>query len=148
MLEDFKKFLMRGNVLDMAVGIVIGVAFGAVVTSFLNDLLMPPIGLALGGADFSSLFMVLQEGATPAPYATLVAAQEAGAVTFNYGAFITVLLNFLIVAAAIFMVVRMVANMQKKEEAPAAPTTKDCQFCLSTIAIKATRCPNCTSQLA
>lgn len=146
MLSDFKKFVMRGNVVDMAVGIVIGAAFGTIVTSLLNDLLMPPIGLALGGADFSDLFMVLREGATPGPYATLAVAQEAGAVTLNYGSFVTTLLNFLIVAAAIFMVVRAMAKMQKPEPA-AAPTTRDCPFCLSAMAIKATRCPHCTSEV-
>lgn len=146
MLAEFKKFVMRGNVLDMAVGIVIGAAFGTIVTSLLNDLLMPPLGMTLGGADFSDLFMVLREGSTAGPYATLAAAKDAGAVTLNYGVFVTTVLNFLIVAAAIFMVVKAVARMQQPEPA-AAPTTKDCPFCLSAIAIKATRCPHCTSEV-
>jgi large conductance mechanosensitive channel len=146
MLEDFKKFALRGNVVDMAVGIVIGAAFGLIVKSLVADLIMPPIGLLLGGVDFTNIFTVLKEGATPGPYNALADAQAAGAVTINWGLFINTILNFLIVAGAIFMVVRMMSNLQKKEEA--APTTKECGQCKNKVAIAATRCGHCTSQLA
>lgn len=151
MLKDFKAFLMRGNVVDMAVGIVIGVAFGAVVNSFVRDVIMPPIGLALGNVDFANLFVVLKEGLVPGPYASLADAQAAGAVSINYGVFINAAVSFLIVAAAIFFfVVRPVARMQAltaKPQEPSAPTTKDCPYCMTAIPIKASRCPNCTSEL-
>jgi large conductance mechanosensitive channel len=146
MLKEFKEFMMRGNALDMAVGIIIGAAFGAVVGSLVNDVIMPPIGLALGSVDFKEMFMVLKEGATAGPYATLAAAKEAGAVTLNYGMFINSIVTFVIVGFSIFMVVRSV-NKMKKPAPAAAPTTKDCPFCLSAVALKATRCPNCTSEL-
>ena len=149
MLQDFKAFIMRGNVIDMAVGIIVGIAFGAVVNSLVKDVIMPPIGLALGNVDFSNLFAVLREGATPGPYASLAAAQEAGAVTINYGVFINAIINLLIIAAAVFfLIVRPIAKMQarKKVEAP-APTTKECPYCFTAIPIKASRCPNCTSAL-
>ncbi len=154
MLKDFKAFVMRGNVLDLAVGIIIGAAFGAIVSSLVGDIIMPPIGLLLGNVDFSNLFIVLKEGKTSAPYASLAAAKAAGAVTINYGTFIMTIINFLIVAFAVFLVVRSFMRMQerlqapKKVEALAAPITKDCPFCYSTIPIKATRCPNCTSQIS
>jgi large conductance mechanosensitive channel len=150
MLKDFKAFITRGNVVDLAVGIIIGVAFGAIVNSFVNDILMPPIGLGLGKIDFANLIVVLKEGATPGPYASLAAAKEAGATTINYGIFINTIINFLIVAAAVFFfVVRPIAKLSapKKAAAPATPTTKDCPFCFTAIPIKATRCPNCTSEL-
>lgn len=151
MLKDFKAFIMRGNVVDMAVGIIIGAAFGAIITSLVKDIIMPPIGLLLGNVDFANLFAVLKEGATAGPYESLTAAQEAGAVTINYGQFINFVIIFLIVALVVFFfVVRPIAKMQaaKKVEAPpAAPTTKECPRCFSTIPIKATRCPNCTSEL-
>jgi large conductance mechanosensitive channel len=143
MLDEFKKFVMRGNVLDLAVAVIIGVAFGAIVVSFVNDILMPPIGLLLGGVDFSNLFISLDGQSYP----SLAAAQEAGAPTINYGVFINTVINFLIIAFAIFLIVRL-ANRMQKEEAPGEPTTKECPHCISTIPIKATRCPNCTSQLA
>ncbi len=150
MLQDFKAFVLRGNVIDMAVGIIIGVAFGAVVSSLVKDVIMPPIGLALGNVDFSNLFAVLKEGATPGPYPSLAAAQAAGAVTINYGVFINAIINLLIVAAAVFfLIVRPIAKLQartKKAEAP-APTTKECPYCFTAIPIKASRCPNCTSAL-
>jgi large conductance mechanosensitive channel len=150
MLRDFKAFVLRGNVIDMAVGIIIGVAFGAVVSSLVKDVIMPPIGLALGNVDFSNLFAVLKEGATPGPYPSLAAAQAAGAVTINYGVFINAIINLLIVAAAVFfLIVRPIAKLQartKKAEAP-APTTKECPYCFTAIPIKASRCPNCTSAL-
>ncbi len=122
MLKEFKEFAMRGNVVDMAVGIIIGVAFGTIVQSLVNDVIMPPIGLALGNVDFSNLFTVLKEGVPPGPYAALVEAQEAGAVTINYGAFTNTIISFLIVAFAVFLLIRRINSMKKREEeAPAAP---------------------------
>ena len=144
MFADFKKFIMRGNVLDLAIAVIIGAAFGKIVTSFVNDILMPPIGLLLGNVDFSNLFLNLTGG----NYATLADAQTAGAVTINYGVFFNAIIDFLIVAIIIFLMVRWFERLQKKEEpAPADPTTKDCPFCYSAIPVKATRCPQCTSQL-
>jgi large conductance mechanosensitive channel len=144
MLKEFKEFAMRGNVLDMAIGIIIGAAFGKIITSFVNDLLMPPIGLLLGNVDFASLFLNL----SGQPYPTLAAAKAAGAPTINYGVFLNAVLDFLIVAFVIFLLVRQVNRMRRQQEAaPAAPTTKACTYCLSTIPIKATRCPQCTSDL-
>ncbi|MFA6054380.1 MAG: large-conductance mechanosensitive channel protein MscL [Thermodesulfovibrionales bacterium] len=146
MLKDFKEFVMRGNVADMAVGIVIGAAFGAIVTSFVADVIMPPIGLLLGNVDFSGLFAVLKEGKVPGPYETLAAAKDAGAVTLNYGVFFNTIMSFLIVAFSVFLVIRNVNRLKKKEEAP-APATKECPFCLSVISVKAVRCAHCTSGL-
>ena len=148
MLKEFKEFAMRGNVVDMAVGIIIGAAFGSIIGTLVSDVLMPPIGLLLGKVDFSNLFMVLKEGKIAGPYATVAAAKGAGAVTLNYGLFVNTVVNFLIVAFAIFYVVRGMNSLKKKEEAPPpAPTTKECPHCLSTIPIKATRCGHCTSEL-
>jgi large conductance mechanosensitive channel len=149
MLKDFKEFAMRGNVVDMAVGIVIGAAFGTIVKSFVDDVLMPPIGLLLGNVDFSNLFITLKEGAKAAgPYASLAAAKAAGAVTLNLGIFINTVISFVIIAFAVFLVIKGINRMKKEEVAPPAePTTKECPFCLSTIALKATRCPHCTSEL-
>ena len=148
MFEEFKKFVMRGNVLDLAVGVIIGGAFGAIVQSLVNDVIMPPIGLLLGRVDFSNLFLVLKAGETAGPYATLADAQAAGAVSINYGLFVNAVIAFLITAYAVFLVVRAANRLQRQEEAPPpAPTTKDCPYCLSAIPIKATRCPFCTSQL-
>jgi large conductance mechanosensitive channel len=150
MLKDFKAFIMRGNVVDMAVGIIIGAAFGAIVSSIVKDVIMPPIGLALGKIDFSNLAIILKQGTTPGPYASLTVAQAAGAVTLNYGLFINTIINFLIIAFVVFFfIVRPIARMQvpKKAAEPAAPTTKECPFCYTNIPIKATRCPNCTSPL-
>jgi large conductance mechanosensitive channel len=149
MLRDFKAFITRGNVIDMAVGIIIGIAFGAVINSLVKDIIMPPIGLALGNVDFANLFVVLKEGLTPGPYASLAAAQAAGAVTINYGTFINTVVNLLILAAVVFfLIVRPVARMQarKKAEEP-APTTKECPYCFTPIHLNASRCPNCTSEL-
>jgi large conductance mechanosensitive channel len=147
--KEFKEFAMRGNVIDMAVGIVIGAAFGTIVKSLVSDIIMPPIGLLLGKVDFANLFAVLKQGeAVAGPYASLVDAQAAGAVTINYGLFINTIISFIIVAFAIFMVIRTMNNLKKKEEAPPAePTTQDCPYCLTSIPIKATRCPHCTSKL-
>lgn len=149
LLEEFKKFALKGNVVDLAVGIIIGGAFGTVVKSLVSDVIMPPIGLLLGKVDFSALFAVLKEGTTPPPYTTVAAAQEAGAVTLNYGLFINNVITFLIVAWAVFMLVKALATMQRKEAAApaAAPTTKACPYCFAEIDIRATRCPQCTSQL-
>ncbi|RLC65969.1 MAG: large conductance mechanosensitive channel protein MscL [Chloroflexi bacterium] len=146
MLKEFKEFALRGNVVDMAVGIIVGAAFSAIVKSLVDDVIMPPVGLLLGGVDFSNLFILLKAGSPPAPYASLADAQAAGAVTINYGAFINTIISFLIVAGVTFLLVRNINRLQK-EEAPAEPTTKECPYCLSTIPIKATRCPDCTSQL-
>ena len=152
MLKDFKAFIMRGNVVDLAVGIVIGVAFGAIVSSFVKDVIMPPIGLALGNVDFPNLFVVLKQGTVAGPYPSLAAAQEAGAVSINYGVFINTIVNFIILAAVVFFfVVRPITKMharQKAAEVAPAPSTKECPFCYTSIPIKATRCPNCTSELA
>jgi len=148
MLEEFKKFAMKGNMVDMSVGIVIGAAFGAIVKSLVSDILMPPIGILMGNVNFSDLFVVLKEGTTPGPFATLAAAKDAGAVTLNYGLMINTIVNFLIVAFAIFFVVRGINRLKEQEEAPPAePTTKECPLCLSTVPIKATRCGHCTSDL-
>jgi large conductance mechanosensitive channel len=148
MLKEFKEFAMRGNVLDMAVGIIIGAAFGAIVTSFVQDVIMPPIGLLLGNVDFSNFFVVLKEGKVAGPYASLAAAKTAGAVSLNLGLFINTIINFLIVAFAIFLMIRTINKLKREQVAPpAAPTTKDCPYCFSTIPIKAVRCPNCTSEL-
>jgi len=148
MFKEFKEFAMRGNVLDMAVGIIIGAAFGAIVSSLVKDVVMPPIGLLLGRVDFANLFFVLRPGATPGPYASVAQAQAAGAVSINYGMFLNTIINFIIVAFAIFMVIRNMNRLKRQEApAPAAPTTKECPFCFSMIAIKATRCPSCTSDL-
>jgi large conductance mechanosensitive channel len=142
MLKEFKAFAMRGNVLDMAVGIVIGAAFGKIIASLVEDILMPPIGTLLGRMDFSNLFLTL----TRQHYDTLAAAKVAGAATVNYGLFFNTVINFLIVALAIFLLVRQVNRWQTKPPVPAA-TTKDCPYCCSAIASKATRCPQCTSEL-
>jgi large conductance mechanosensitive channel len=149
MLQDFKAFIMRGNVIDMAVGIIIGIAFGLVVNSLVKDIIMPPIGLALGNVDFVNLFVVLKEGLIiPGPYASLADAQAAGAVTINYGAFINAVVNLLIIAAAVFfLIVRPIAKLQARTKKVEAPTTKECPYCITAIPIKATRCPNCTSEL-
>lgn len=149
MIKEFKEFAMRGNVVDMAVGIIIGGAFGTIVKSLVSDVMMPPIGLLMGGVDFSDLFITLKDGATVAgPYATLDMAQKAGAVTISYGLFINAVISFLIVAFAVFMLIKGINKLQREKEAPPAePTTKECPFCMSTIPIKASRCPSCTSQL-
>ena len=149
MLKEFKEFIARGNVMDMAVGIIIGAAFGAIIGSFVNDIIMPPIGLLLGKMDFANMFVLLKDGAKEVgPYASLAAAKAAGATTLNYGAFINLLINFVIVALAVFMVVKGVNRLKQPKPAPAAePTTKTCPQCFTTIPVMAKRCPNCTSNL-
>jgi large conductance mechanosensitive channel len=142
--KEFKEFAMRGNVVDLAVGIIIGAAFGRIVTSLVNDILMPPLGLLLGNVDFSNLFLNLSRTS----YATLAQAKAAGAPTINYGVFLNAVLNFLIVAFAVFLLVRGVNRLRRQHEAPAAgPTTQVCPYCDSTISSKALRCPHCTSEL-
>jgi large conductance mechanosensitive channel len=148
MLKEFRKFAMRGNVVDMAVGIIIGAAFGTIVTSLVADVIMPPIGLILGNVDFTNLFWTLREGDTTGPYAALADAQAAGAVTINYGLFINTIISFLIIAFAVFLLIRGINRLQHEQETPPEePKTKDCPYCFSAIALKASRCPNCTSQL-
>jgi large conductance mechanosensitive channel len=148
MLKEFKEFAMRGNVADMAVGIIIGAAFGAIVKSLVDDVIMPPIGMLLGNVDFANLFVVLKQGvAAAAPYASLAEAKKAGAVTINYGIFINSIISFVIVAFAVFLLIRSINRLKEKEEAPAPVVTKECPYCASAISIKATRCPNCTSEL-
>lgn len=155
-IEDFKQFALRGNLVDMAVAFTVGAAFGTIAKSLVQDVLMPPVGLLLGDADFSDLFLVLQEGATaPAPYATLVEAQAAGAVTVNYGAFGNNVLAFVLVALAMFAIIRAMNRLEDSLEArfagpppePGDPSDKKCRFCRTTIPFRATRCPACTSHL-
>jgi large conductance mechanosensitive channel len=146
MLKEFKEFAIRGNVIDMAVGIIIGGAFGTIVKSIVDDVIMPPIGLLLGNVDFSNLFLVLRDGATPGPYASVAAAKAAGAVSLNYGIFINTVISFLIVAFSVFLLIRAI-NQLKREQEAAPPSSKECPFCCSTIALKATRCAHCTAQL-
>jgi len=156
-LREFREFAMRGNVVDMAVGIIIGAAFGSITNSLVTDILSPPLGLITGNVDFNNLFLVLKEGATEAPYKTLAEAKAAGAVTLNYGVFLNKIISFLLVALAVFFLVRYINKLkaalesppkpEKGLETPSIPTTKQCPHCLSTIPIKATRCPYCTSEL-
>jgi large conductance mechanosensitive channel len=144
MLKEFKEFALKGNAVDLAIGVIIGAAFGGIVTSLVNDIMMPPIGKVLGGVDFSNLFLVLGDGTYP----SLKAAKEAGAATINYGVFINVVINFLIVAFVLFMVVKAMNRMKREAPAPApAPTEKECPQCATSIPIKAKRCPHCTSNL-
>ena len=143
MLKDFRDFAMRGNILDMAVGIVLGASFGGIVTSLVNDVLMPPIGLVLGRVDFSNLFLSL----TSRHFETVAAAKTAGAATLNYGIFLNAVINFVIVAFAMFLLVRQVNKLRAPAPVPAAPAQKSCAYCCSPIPLAATRCPHCTSQL-
>ena len=148
MLKEFREFAMRGNVIDMAVGIIIGAAFGTIVNSLVQDVIMPPIGLLLGNVDFSNIFAVIKEGKVAGPYASVAAAKTAGAVTINFGVFVNTLISFILIAFAVFLLVRTINKLRRQEEAPPpAPTTKECLYCFSSIPIKATRCPNCTSEL-
>lgn len=144
MIKEFKEFIMRGSVLDLAIGIIIGAAFAAVVNSLVNDIIMPPIGYLLGGVNFADLFISL-DGEN---YSSLIAAQDAGAATINYGLFINAIIVFLVVAFVIFLIIKAVNRLQgEEEEAPADPTTKECPYCLSEVALEASRCSYCTSQL-
>jgi len=145
MLKEFKEFALKGNMIDLAIGIIIGGAFGGVITSLVKDVIMPPVGALLGGADFSNLMWVIKEGATAGPYATPAAAAEAGAAVMSYGVFINTVINFLIVAFAVFMLVKAMNKLRKEQEEEV--TTKECPFCKSEIALAATKCPACTSSL-
>jgi large conductance mechanosensitive channel len=147
MWKEFKEFAVKGNVIDLAVAVIIGAAFGAIITSLVKDILMPPLGVLTGGLDFSNLFLVLKDAPGGGTFATPAEAAKAGAVTLNYGNFITLVINFLIVALCIFLLVRAI-NRLKKPQPAAAPVSKDCPFCQMTISIKATRCPHCTSDIA
>ena len=153
-LNEFKKFAMRGNVIDMAVGIIIGAAFGKIVDSLVKDVLMPPLGLLLGKVDFTNLYVILKEGTPIGPYSSLDLAQKAGAVTINYGAFLNNIISFLIVAFAVFLLIKGINKLQEqldranKAEELKSPTTKSCPFCFATIDIRSTRCPSCTSELS
>ncbi len=151
MLKEFKDFALRGNVMDMAVGIIIGAAFGSIVNSLVKDILMPPLGWLLGGVDFENFYITIASGSPAGPYLSLADAQAAGAVTVNYGLFINAIISFLIIALAMFLLIRAVNRLQQgkpgEEQAP-EPATKECPFCLSSIPQGATRCPHCTSQLS
>ncbi len=148
MLKDFKEFALRGNAVDMAVGIIVGVAFGVVVKSLVDDVIMPPVGLLLGSVDFSNFFLVLKEGTASGPYLTLAEAKDAGAVTLNYGMFANSVISFLIASFAVFLLVKNINRLKREKEAlPPTPTEKDCPYCFVSIPLKATRCPHCTSEL-
>ena len=150
MLKEFKEFAVKGNALDMAVGVVVGSAFGAIVNSLVTDILMPPLGLLLGKTDFSNLFLILKKGTVEGPFSTLAEAQKAGAVTISYGLFLNRVISFLIVAFALFLILKVINRLRKPEEPvlpPPVTTEKSCPFCLSTLPLKARRCPHCTSTL-
>ncbi len=148
MMKEFREFLARGNVVDLAIAVVIGAAFGAIVASLVKDIVMPPIGLALGKVDFSNLFVVLKEGSAPGPYPSVSEAAKAGAVTINYGIFVMTIINFLIIAFVVFMMVRTINRAKRGKPVPEpVPATKECSYCYTAIPAKAIRCPNCTSQL-
>jgi large conductance mechanosensitive channel len=148
MLKEFREFAMKGNVIDLAVGIMLGTAFNAIVNSIVANVIMPPVGLLVGNVDFADLFFLLKKGEAPPPYATLADAQAAGAVTINYGLFVNALFSFLIIAFVLFLIIRSINRLKRKDEAPPAePTTKACPYCKSEIPLAAIRCPQCTSQL-
>jgi large conductance mechanosensitive channel len=148
MFKEFKEFAVRGNVVDMAVGIIIGAAFGAIVKSLVDDVIMPPVGFILGNVDFSNIYLMLKEGAIAGPYASLVEAQKAGAVTINVGTFVNAIISFIIIAFTVFILVRTLNRLKKKQEAEAAPDAKECKYCFTKINNKAIRCPQCTSDLS
>ena len=147
MFKEFKQFALRGNAIDMAVGIIIGSAFGGIVNSLVNDVIMPPIGLLLGGIDFANFYVLLDPGSGAEPYLTISDAQSAGAVTINYGLFINALISFLIITVVLFFIIRAMNQLLSKKKAPAKAETKTCPYCISSIPIEATRCPQCTSDL-
>jgi large conductance mechanosensitive channel len=147
-MKEFREFAVKGNVVDMAVGIIIGAAFGTIVRSLVEDIIMPPVGMMLGGVAFENFFMVLRQGAEAGPYLTLEEARAAGAVTINYGVFVSTMVSFLIVALAVFLLVRSINRLRREEHVePEAPTDRPCPFCASSISIRAVRCPHCTSAL-
>ena len=148
MFKEFKEFAVKGNAVDMAVGIIIGAAFGGIIASLVKDIIMPPIGLLTGGLDFSNKFLVLKDAPGGGVFATAADAVKAGAVTWNYGNFITLLINFLIVAFAVFLLVRAINKLKRPQPGSTEPVSKDCPYCAMTIPIKATRCPHCTSEMA
>jgi len=146
--KEFREFAVKGNVMDMAVGIVIGAAFGTIIKSLVDDLIMPPIGLLMGKVDFANLFVLLKEGKTPGPYLSLADAKTAAAVTLNYGMFINTIVSFLIIAFSVFLIVKYINRLRREQETPPAPpATKDCPLCLSAIAVKAVKCPHCTADI-
>ena len=148
MFKEFREFAMKGSVIDMAVGIIIGAAFGTIVNSLVQDVIMPPIGLLLGNVDFTNIFALLKEGKVAGPYASVAAAKAAGAVTINFGVFVNTIISFILIAFVVFLLVRTINRLRREEKVPApVPTTKECTYCFSAIPIKATRCPNCTSEL-
>jgi len=148
MLKEFKEFVMKGNVVDMAVGIVIGAAFGSIVKSAVSDIIMPPVGLLLGNVDFSNLFIVLKEGTAAGPYASIADAQKVGAVTINYGLFLNTIISFVIVASAVFILVKTINRLRREEEIPQPEAaTKDCPFCFLPVPLRAVKCGHCTSEL-
>jgi large conductance mechanosensitive channel len=148
MLKEFKEFAIKGNAVDMAVGIIIGAAFGSIITSLVKDIIMPPIALLTGGLDWSNKFVVLGGGPDGAIFTTAADAAKAGAITWNYGNFVTLVVNFLIVAFCIFLLVRAINNMKRPKPGAADPVSKECPYCSMTIPIKATRCPHCTSEMS
>jgi large conductance mechanosensitive channel len=149
MLKEFKEFALKGNVIDLAVGIMLGVAFNSIVNSIVADIIMPPIGLLVGNVDFTNLFLLIRKGEVPGPYATLADAQAAGAITINYGIFLNTVISFLIIAFVLFFIIRSVNRLKRADEAESAePTTKECPYCKSGIPLTATRCPFCTSELS
>ena len=147
MWQEFKKFAVKGNALDMAVGIIIGAAFGTIVSSMVGDIIMPPIGLILGNIDFKNLFIIIKHGTQPGDYPTIEAAQQLGAVTINYGRFINNIVTFLIVSFSVFMLIKLIGSFKKAEEPASAPPTKECPYCTTKIPVKAIKCPSCTSDL-
>jgi large conductance mechanosensitive channel len=147
-LREFKEFAARGNVVDLAVGVIIGAAFSTVINTFVNDVMMPPIGLLIGDVDFKNIFFVLRRGTDPGPYASVEAAKEAGAVTLNIGLFINAIFSFILVAFAAFLLVRTINRIRRSEVAPAPPATRKCPYCVSDIPLAAVRCPQCTSEVA
>jgi len=147
MFKEFKEFAMKGNVVDMAVGIIIGAAFGAIVKSLVSDIIMPPVGVLLGNVDFSNLFFILKDGAAAGPYASIAEAQKAGAVTVNYGLFLNTIISFIIVAFSVFLLVKSINRLRREETPQEEPATKECPFCLLAIPVKAVKCGHCTSDL-
>jgi large conductance mechanosensitive channel len=147
MFREFREFAMKGNVVDMAVGIIIGAAFGSIVKSVVSDIIMPPVGLVLGNVDFSNLFIVLKEGTAAGPYASIADAQKVAAVTINYGLFLNTIISFIIVAFAVFILVKTINRLRREEIPPPEPATKECPFCFLPIPLKAVKCGHCTSEL-